>query len=109
MMENDPLVQYLRKQAAADKPPTSGLVDSEGILDDNIEEMPTGKPSHEATSMCPCPTPAMEKEVKQSWQPYLEQMFEDREGIVKKYTDKEHTPTESGEGSGNVRRVLGLK
>lgn len=104
MIENDPLVQYLKKHAAEDKPPLKGLVDSEGILSDNLENMPKGKDEAEQTSMCPCPTPQMEAEVKKSWQPYLDQMFENREGIKKKYTDKDHEP-----GSGIVDRALGTK
>jgi hypothetical protein len=110
MIENDPLVQYLKKHAASDKPPTAGLVDAEGILNDNgAEKMPASKPEPEVTSMCPCPTPRMEKEVKQSWQPYLDQMFENREGITRKYKDKDHDPSTADEGSGDVQRVLGRR
>jgi hypothetical protein len=110
MIEKDPLIQYLKKHAAEDTPPVKGLVDSEGVLKDNLENMPKGKEETEQASMPPCPTPEMAAEVKESWQPYLDQMFENREGIKKKYKAKEHqAEPPSDYGSGVVRRVLRLK
>ena len=108
MIEKDPLIQFLKtKHAAEEKPPTSGLVNLEGVLKDNKEEMPRGAAVTEATSMCPCPTAQMEAKVENSWQPYLEQMFDDREGIVRKYKDKDHAVRESE--AGLVSKVLGRR
>jgi len=104
MIENDPLIQYLKK-TAAEAPPTKGLVDSEGILEDNKDDMPRGQEEKEMSSMNPGPTPAMEQTVRSPWKTYLEMTFDNKDGIKKKYTDKDHRPDE---GSDVVKKALGL-
>ena len=70
-MATDPLVQYLKKQAAqqgsnnkaADQPPTKGLVNQVGQFKDNEPDMPLGKAEAETSSEPPQPTPEMEAKV----------------------------------------------
>jgi len=104
MIENDPLIQYLKK-TAAEAPPTKGLVDSEGILEDNLDNMPRSPDEKEIASMNPGPTPAMEQTVRSPWKTYLEVTFDNKDGIKKKYTDKDHS---HDEGSDTVKKALGL-
>jgi len=104
MIENDPLIQYLKK-TAAEAPPTKGLVNPDGLLEDNLDNMPLSPDVQEVASMNPGPTPAMEETVRSPWKTYLDVTFDNKDGIKKKYTDKDHP---YAEGSDTVKKVLGL-
>lgn len=90
---DDPLVQYLKKTAQEAK------VDSEGKLDDNIEEMKTS-PQEPALASHPVGTQRGEKTHK-DWRDYLNEHFSNKEGITGKYLDHHHDYKE-----GVVDRVL---
>lgn len=99
MLKNDPLIQYLKKMAAEDEP--TALIDPEGIMSDNLDNMPLGNPE---SKMKAEPVEAT-KEVRQSVQDahdYLVSMF-DHKDIRKKYTEKDNENSE-----GVVDRVLGI-
>ena len=96
---HDPLIQYLKKQATHDK----GLVDSQGMLTTNPEDMPLNKPDHELTSEDASPTPEMEEAGLKSHRGVVANYL-DSKGLTKKYTEKTHP---SGK-AGVVDRILGL-
>ena len=102
MLKHDPLICYLKKQAAEALGPT-GLIDADGVLDTNEakEDMPTREP---VLKMKAEPVEAT-KEVRQSIgnaRNYLKGIFENQ-GIRRKYTEKDHENRE-----GVVDDTLGL-
>lgn len=86
----DPLVRYLKKQAA------------EGKVEDNLSNMPTGESETELSTECPCPTGDLTGNAKADVSE-ADKKFD--EGRVKpKGKDKDHVFSE-----GVVNRVLGLR
>lgn len=109
-MLTDPLVLYLKKTAAeASTPPLTKLVDAQGILQDNKENLPanTTPGGTELTSQCPKPTPHMVEEgVTKETKVPLDYLFDNKEERRKKYTEKDKPFV--GFDQGVVDRVLGL-
>jgi len=87
MIENDPLIRYLKK-TAAEKPPTKVPVSSEGQLEVNEAEDRRSDPQPPVASMCPYASPELEHQVSK-WHNYLETVFGGKEGITKKYLEKD--------------------
>jgi hypothetical protein len=73
-MKTDPLVQYLKKQAA--------------ILEDNLKDMKTGPEEHSMADESPLPTQRLVDRGRVRG--YLSEQFGSTEGIRKKFTEKEH-------------------
>ena len=84
-MSDDPLIQYLRKEAAA--------------LEDNLSSMPTGKEEAEAASECPMPKGELHSQPARD-KSQLGELF-DHPSKEAKYLARMHPAT-----SGNVDRVL---
>lgn len=88
MIENDPLIQYLKK-TATEKPPAKAPINSEGQLERNEEEEDRRSDSRPAVaSMDPHASPELEHQVSK-WHNYLEGVFGGKEGITKKYLEKD--------------------
>lgn len=108
-MMDDPLVQYLKKEAAKDTakevPPLSDLV-SGSQLKDNLDNMPLGKDVQELTSMPPQPTKRMYDEGKSEVNSSAQALFDNEHTMRRKSLEKDH-PFE-GFDQGVVDRVLGL-
>jgi hypothetical protein len=108
-MLTDPLVAYLKKSAAeALSPPLTGLVDPQGALRDNRENLPvnTAPGGVELASQDPGPTAHMQSKSDEGVESPLGYLFDGNRGVRKKYTDKEREFTEFDQGV--VDRVLGL-
>jgi hypothetical protein len=91
-LNKDPLIQYLKKQAAEQAPPMKPAVSSSGELDDNKEEMKTGPEEKELSTESPTP-PSKDVDKRLSgWHGYLNQAFTNRSGITHKYTEHDHPP-----------------
>jgi hypothetical protein len=88
----DPLVQYLKKQAAKD-----------GQLEDNESAVPTGKSEKELSTEPPEPTPEMVAKVKSEVHKTTKDSFDTTKGVRPKHTEKDHP-----HDPGVVDRVLGL-
>ena len=73
-MKTDPLIQYLKKQAA--------------ILEDNLVDMKTGKEEHSMTDEDPLPSQRLVDRGRV--RSYLSEQFSNPEGIRKKFIEKEH-------------------
>jgi hypothetical protein len=73
-LSNDPLIQYLKKQAA--------------VLEDNVDDMPVGTEEKPLVDEDPLPTQRLvdRGRVRQ----YLSDRFDEPEGIRKKFIEKEH-------------------
>jgi hypothetical protein len=83
MIENDPLIQYLKKTAASRPDLTSALE----VNEDNLPLKDHIKP---LSIMNPGPTPAMSEQARNPMKEYLEGNFDDTKGAIrKKYTDKD--------------------
>ena len=89
LIENDPLIQYLKKTAEKDIP-TKGLIDSAGSLETNEDTYLTRPAVAPAASMNPGPTPEMEAHAKNPLDEYKEKYFEHGgDAVRKKYTEKD--------------------
>jgi hypothetical protein len=82
----DPLVQYLRKQAAATPPPPMKV--SGGALEDNKEELEKGEETKELVSENPNPEPP--SSVSEWYRQYLSKQVKNVKGIDHKYLEKDH-------------------
>jgi hypothetical protein len=102
---NDPLVQYLKKQAEAmvevgpDRR-TAGLNWSKGYrphdkgeLEYNEDDMPKGKEEFEMTSEPPVPTARMEEQGIDRWRGTLHQLFDSTTPPRRKLYEKDYSPT----------------
>jgi len=103
MLDQDPLMQYLRKTAAEVK--TKGLVDSAGVLEDNKEKLPTEKMEPALTAECPCPPDEAVDRGSEDTVGKLKEHF-DAEVTKKKYQDKDVVPSDSAKSV--VKKALGL-
>jgi hypothetical protein len=86
----DPLVQYLKKEAA------------EGKVDDNLSDMVVEPPEKPLTLECPCPTKTMNERFEAS-QAETKALFDNKDAVSHKYLDHSHPYSE-----GVVDRILGL-
>jgi hypothetical protein len=109
-MLTDPLVLYLKKEAAKDSAkeqiPLTDLVDGMGVLRDNLSDLPLGKEEHELSSLPPQPTKDMTGRIEPDIYGYSDGMFDNSHTTRRKYTDKDHSF--EGFDSGVVDRILGL-
>ena len=101
-IENDPLVLYLKKQAAEDIPkkvtPEKG-----GVLSANVDDMPTGSEEKELSTEPPQPTDEHKSRAMKETSSALSDLF-DHKSTKKKCEDKDHAPD-----PGAVDRILALK
>jgi hypothetical protein len=86
----DPLVQYLKKEAA------------EGKVDDNLSDLPVGSPEPELASDYPCPPKEMADKSDASVKD-TQALFDNTGAVEDKFLKKEHPYAE-----GVVDRILGL-
>ena len=86
MLKNDPLIQYLKKTAAEDEPET--LISPEGILADNLDNMPVG-PTVEKLKAEPVEATKEVRQEMQGAKTYLQGIF-DHTNFRKKYTEKDN-------------------
>lgn len=86
---NDPLVQYLKKEAAA--------------IDTNVEDMATGNAEPSVTKDCPHPTENAQEKGKDG-EGFLKKIFSHDSSARSKFKDKDFEYS-----AGVVDRVLGLK
>ena len=87
---DDPLVQYLKKQAAeTPDPPMAPKANAEGQIDTNKDEMKTS-PEEQGYADETDTGVNRYKETKNSdWKDYMTNVFQNVSGIKPKYTDKE--------------------
>ena len=100
-IENDPLVQYLKKQA--EDIPKKVTPEKGGVMPGNIKDMKTGPGEKERTSEPPCPEKEHVDKSQKHTGSMLRELFTHKQSR-KKHEDKDHTPK-----AGAVDRRLAVK
>lgn len=109
-MLTDPLLLYLKKEAAKDSAKEqislTDLVNGMGVLQDNLSDMPLGKEEFELASQPPQPTKDMTDRINPDIYGRSKELFDNAHTTRRKYTDKDHAF--EGFDSSVVDRILGL-
>lgn len=100
-IENDPLVQYLKKQA--EDIPKKVTTEQGGTISNNVADMPTGPGEKELTSDPPQPEGEHVDRSQDHTSSKLKELL-DHPQSRKKYVDKDHPPK-----AGAVDRILAAK